>query len=95
MQYLTTLIPLRSWASSGKIDEFKLEEEQEKAEYEELYARYEALCTMAGEEAKALPCSANAAETVNKEIELEMLLVRQQEQAYISECVDEVMADMI
>ena len=95
MQYLTTFDSVTVMGIFRKIDEFKLEEEQEKAEYEELYARYEALCTMAGEEAKALPYSANAVETVNKEIErLEMLLVRQQEQAYISECVDEVMADM-
>ena len=51
-----------------KIDEFKLEEEQEKAEYEELYARYEASALWP--EKKPRLCPANAAETVNKEIEL-------------------------
>jgi hypothetical protein len=78
-----------------KIDNFKHEEEQEKAEYAELVARYDALCSMAGVEAKLLPYSKISVGTISSEIErLELLLVRQQEQVYISECVDEVMADM-
>lgn len=78
-----------------KIDAYKHEEELKAAEYAELTARYEALCSMAGEDAKRLPYSKTAVETMNAEVErLELLLVRQQEQAYISDCVDEVMSDM-
>lgn len=95
MQYLTTFDSVTVMGIFKKIDAFKHDEEQRRAEYEELCARYEALCTMAGEEAKTLPYSESAVETINDEVQrLELLLVRQQEQAYISECVNEVMADM-
>ena len=53
------------------------------------------LCSMAGEETKHLLHSRSAVKRIKTEVErLEVLLVRQQEQAYISECVDEVMKDM-
>ena len=95
LQYLTTFDSVTVMGIFRKIDAYKHEEEQKKAEYLELVARYEALCSMAGEEAKNLPYSKSAVETIVAEVErLELILVRQQEQAYISDCVDEVMADM-
>ena len=95
LQYLTTFDSVTVMGIFRKIDAYKHEEEQKKAEYLELVARYEALCSMAGEEAKNLPYSKSAVETIAAEVErLELILVRQQEQAYISDCVDEVMADM-
>lgn len=95
LQYLTTFDSVTVKGIFRKIDEYKHEEEQKEAEYAELVARYEALCSMAGEDSKQLPYSKSAVDTMNAEIErLELLLVRQQEQAYISDSVDEVMADM-
>lgn len=95
MQYLTTFDSVTVMGIFRKIDEYKREEEQKEAEYVELVARYEALCSMAGEDTKQLPYSKSAVETITAEVErLELLLVRQQEQAYISDCVDEVMSDM-
>lgn len=56
----------------------------------ELTARYEALCVMAGETPRE-----HAAEQLEAEAaRLEAAIIRQREQAYISECVDEVMSDM-
>ena len=95
IQYLNTFDSVTVLGLFKKIDAYKHEEELKEAEYNELFARYEALCAMAGEEAKQLPYSEAAVAAISAEVErLELLLVRQQEQAYISECVDEVMADM-
>lgn len=95
MQYLTTFDSVTVMGIFRKIDAYKHEEEQKEAEYVELVARYEVLCSMAGEDAQQIPYSKSAVETINAEIErLALLLVRQQEQAYISDCVDEVMAEM-
>jgi len=95
MQYLTTFDSVTVKGLFKKIDTYKHEEEQKEAEFKELVARYEVLCSMAGETAKRLSCSKSAVNIISAEVErLELLLVRQQEQAYISDCVDEVMADM-
>ena len=94
-KYLTTFDSVTVLGIFCKIDLFKQQEEQKAIEYAELVARYEALCSMAGVEASQWPYSETAAEHIKAKIEqLELQLVRQQEQAYISECVDEVMADM-
>ncbi len=78
-----------------KIANHKHAQELKTAEYQELAARYEALCSMSGETAKKLPYSEQAVQMLNNEIErLELALVKQQEQTYISECVDQVMSDM-
>lgn len=95
LQYLTTFNSVTVLSIFRKIDAYKREGAQKEMEYAELVARYEALCSMAGEEARHLSYSESAVKTINTEVErLELLFVRQQEQAYISECVDEVMADM-
>ena len=95
LQYLTTFDSVTVTGIFRKIDACKREEEQKKSDYAELIARYKALCSMAGEDAKPLPYSKSAVKAINDEVErLESLLVQQQEQAYISECVDEVMTDM-
>lgn len=95
MKYLSTFDAVTVTGIFRKIDAYKREAEQKEAEYRELRARYEALCAMAGEEAKQVSYSESSVARTNTEIErLELQLVRQQEQAYISDCVDEVMADM-
>ena len=95
MQYLKNFDAVTVMSIFKKIDQFKYEEEQTHAEYTEYCARYEALCAMAGEEAKQLPYDDLSMDILRTEVKrLELLIVRQQEQAYISECVDQVMADM-
>ena len=95
LQHLTTFDSVTVMGIFRKIDAYKHEAEWKEAEYAELVARYEALCSMAGEETKHLLHSRSAVKRIKTEVErLEVLLVRQQEQAYISECVDEVMKDM-
>lgn len=95
VEYLTTFDAVTVMSIIKKIDAFNYAEEQKRTKYEERYARYEVLCSMADETAKVLPYSRSVLETLNAEVErLELLLVRRQEQAYISECVDEVMTDM-
>ena len=94
-QYLTTFDAVTVMGLFRKIDAFKHEEEQKQVEYSELVDRYEALCAMAGEEPDHWPYSETAISMINSEIErLESLLIHQQEQAYICECVDEVMSEM-
>ncbi len=95
LQNLTTFDSITVMGLFKKIDVFKLECEQKQAEFGELVARYRALRTMAGGETKELPYSEEAKATIASEIErLELQLVRQQEQAYITECIDEVMEEM-
>ena len=78
-----------------KIDAYKQKADREEAEFSELLARYRALCAMAGEDAKEMLFSKDAENSLVGEIErLELMLVRQQEQNYISECVNEVMEEM-
>lgn len=95
LQYLTTFDSVSVMGIFKKIDVHKHEEEQMKAECAELIDRYEALCSMAGEAQKSFTYSMSVTEAINAEIErLEVLIVRQMEQTYVSDCVDEVMADM-
>lgn len=95
MTNLTTFDSITVMGIFKKIDAYKHKIEQERAAYDELVTRYNALCSMAGEEVEAHPYSKEAKATITAEIErLEIVLVRQQEQAYISDCVDEIMADM-
>ena len=95
MNYLNNFCSITVSMLIKKADEAKKKEKQRRAEFEELLARYESLCEMAEEKAKPFPYSDESFTALSSEIErLEMLLVRIQEQTYISECVDEVMADM-
>lgn len=95
MGYLTTFEAVTVKGIFKKIDAFKQTEAKKREEYKTLCQRYAALCIMAGIEASPLPYSASSAKTMHEEVErLERLVVRQQEQSYISDCVDEVMSDM-
>ena len=95
VEYLRTFHSVTVMALLRKIEAFRHATAQKVAEFNELCQRYNALCRMAGEAAKQLPYSESAAAEINAEVErLEMLLIRQQEQAYIRDSVDEVMADM-
>ena len=95
MKNLTTFDSITVMGIFKKIDTYKHEADQALAAYNELVARYQALCSMAGVEAKPLHYSKEAEATITAEIEqLEVNLVRQQEQAYIAECFDVVMQEM-
>lgn len=78
-----------------KIDAYKHELEKKQAEFNEAYNRYKVLCSMAKETAAAFEYSEEAFAEMEEEIErLEIAIVRMQEQSYVSECVDQVMAEM-
>lgn len=93
--YLTTFISVSINDLLRKIKVFRREQEEKKALFEETFSRYKVLCRMADDEAKAYSFSNEAISTVDAEIaRLEAVLIRQQEQSYISQCVDVVMSDM-
>lgn len=93
--YLSTFDAVTVKAIVKKIDSFKHGVIEKQKEYRTLCERYEALCAMAGETAMSLPYSEISTERIIAETErLESLLIMQQEQAYISDCVDEVLTDM-
>jgi RNase H-fold protein (predicted Holliday junction resolvase) len=95
IEYLKTFDSVTVMGLFKKIDSFKHEQEQKVEAFGELLARYQALCSMAGEEPKSYSYSEESVSELATEIEhLELTLVKQQEQAYIAESVDEVMAGM-
>ena len=78
-----------------RADAYRLELRKKQAEYEELLYKYRSLCEIVGGEARELPFSEEAKAQLSAEIErLEALQLQQQEQAYISDCIDEVMSEM-
>lgn len=95
LPYLKTFHSITVRGLLRKAEACRQVEEQKRRGYSELVARYEALCTMAGETARSLPYSETAEKTIREETErLESQIVRQQEQEYISDCIDEVMSEM-
>ena len=79
-----------------KVDDYRSEQEQAMKEYRDLCVRYESLCEMTGESPISIPpCPGEAVSTIGEEIKrMEQQIVRQQEQLYITECVNEVMTEM-
>ncbi len=65
------------------------------AEFEALYAEYTALCERMGEEAREYPCAPASLEPLRAAIHaLQQEAAADDEQAYISRCLDEVMEEM-
>ena len=76
------------------VDAYQRECHAKKAEFEELLARHMILCDMAFKEGEK-DRHFETKESIELAIaELEKILIKQQEQSYIADCVDEVMADM-
>lgn len=95
LSYLTTFDSVTVTRLLNQIDAFKDEQAQKKAAFRKLFARYEALCAMSEEEPKEFTYSEDTITAITVEVgRLERALVQQQEQIYISESVDEVMAEM-
>lgn len=77
------------------ISEYQAEIIHQKEEFADSLARYQALCAMLEKVPVAFSYSAEASAVLKQEIEaMEMIVIKQHEQQYISECVDQVMADM-
>lgn len=76
------------------LEAYQMECERKKAEFQEALLRYQMLCDMAGRtEEREITFAAEDAldEAIT---EMEKIVVKQKEQAYIADCVDEVMQDM-
>lgn len=77
------------------ISEYQTEITQEKENFADNLARYQALCAMLEKVPTIFSYSTEANAVLKKEIEaMELTVIKQHEQQYISECVDQVMADM-
>lgn len=76
------------------IDEYGRKKEEEKARYEELTIRYKTLCNLVGNGLDVDREFSNVEELETTINELEALIMEQEEQEYIAECVDEVMTEM-
>lgn len=78
-----------------KIDAYRHEMGEKQEEFNIAYRRYKMLCTTAKEASKNYTFSEEAFTEMEDEIvRLENMVVRMQEQAYVSECVDQVMTEM-
>lgn len=95
LSYLTTFDSVTVTRLLKQIDSFKHEQAQKKADFQELLARYEALCAMSEEKPRKFTYSEDTVTAITDEVgRLERALIQQQEQIYISESVDEVMTEM-
>lgn len=74
---------------------FLAEYEECHEEFEKLYSEYAALCELYCYTAQEYPCSAASIEFLKSEIQrIKETAIEEDEQAYISECLDEVMEEM-
>lgn len=73
---------------------YQLKCKQEEEKIKESYIRYQMLCDMAGKADENGRRFANADELNGAIAKMEQAVVRQKEQTYIADCVDEVMQDM-
>ena len=73
---------------------WRMECERKEAEFAEAVIRYQVLCDMADRADERDRRFADKDELEAAVSELEAIIVRQKEQSYIADCVDEVMADM-
>lgn len=77
------------------ISEYQVETIHQKEEFADNLARYQALCAMLERAPAVFSCSSEESAVLKQEIEtMELAVIKQHEQEYISECVDQVMADM-
>ena len=76
------------------MEAWQMEYERKEAEFAEAVIRYQVLCDMADRADERGRKFADKDEAEAAVSELEAIIVRQKEQSYIADCVDEVMADM-
>lgn len=93
--YLSSFDAVTVKALFKDIEAFSAEQDRLEKEFNELHARYKVLCQMAGVESEEFAFSESATELITSRINtLEQDVYKQQEQAYISDCVDEVLQEM-
>ena len=77
------------------ISEYQADLIRQKEEFADNLARYQVLCAMSGKIPTVFSYSSETSAVLKQEIEtMESAVLKQHEQQYISECVDQVMADM-
>lgn len=77
------------------IADYKSNLVQQQEAFADEVARYQVLCIMLDKAPVSYSFSAEASATLKREIEaMEMAIIKQNEQQYISECVDQVMSEM-
>lgn len=92
---LKTFQAVTIWPLLNQIEFAIAKKQEEKSEYTELRTRLVTLCSIAEVEQKKLPPDDGNLERLKKSVaELEKQIVAQTEQAYISDCVNEVMSEM-
>ena len=95
MEYLSSFDSVTVKNIFRKVDDFRRRLEEKQAEFDEVCGRYKMLCSMMKEPARAYRYSEEALAEIEEETErLEAEAVQAQEQSYVSECVDQVMAEM-
>ncbi len=95
MQALRTFTGLTVDTLEKRCAEEKARIAEMQAEFAELRLRYTSLCEQMDEPTREIPFTEAGIKALRSEIHaLEQMLVRRCEQAYISACVDEVMAEM-
>lgn len=78
-----------------KCNSYMAEYEQYHTEFEELYSEYKALCELYYYVPQEYICSAEAVAKLNDEMDrIKSIAAEDEEQAYISNCIDEVMEEM-
>ena len=76
------------------LETYQKEREKEEEEFRESIIRYQMLCDMAGKTEERCRTFSEIKELEEAVAELERIIVKQKEQIYIAECVDEVMQEM-
>lgn len=95
VHYLHSFESVRLAGIINGIKEYKREIVEKEKAFDELYARYLALCSMAEEMPAEYKCLDEDVKALNEEVNrLESTLIKQQEQEYINDCVNEVMTEM-
>lgn len=94
MSRLTTFESISVKKIFRNLEQYQIQCEKEQEEFEELVVRYQMLCDMAGSETEKERKFKDADELEEAIHELEVIVVKQKEQIYIADCVDEVMQDM-
>lgn len=92
--YLTSFESVTVKRLYRSIEAYQKECTEKQTEMDELHARYRTLCEMADLQEEKDKTFADKEALEAAIAELEAALVKQKEQSYISECVDEVMAEM-
>lgn len=94
-EYLKTFDSLTVKPLMKKAENDKRDHEEKKKVFAEKYAGYKAFCILAQEHPIELKCSDSHIEFIDAEIKrIEQKLIRQREQKYIHDSVDEVLSDM-